>query len=538
MYFSMQKFYYLILLLFSFKFIYSQNNILTKEEIDSQYDQFEVFYPESDEDVKKIEDLIESSKKIKYKKGIVRGKMNILSVMSERANYQKMLELISELETIGLEKNTHISTIYIFKATANKELGFEKVARQNMQYALKYAKLIEDPDKRHKATAVAYNSIALYHDKRNPDSMVYFEKKELKELEQISDQNPEKYISIAINKINTGLFYLKVHQPSRPDLAEPYFMEIYNYRTTRPEVFEVYDMPILCGVGEFYLFKGDYKKSVELFNEVLQREKHKKNPTYRSYAYSALADTYEKMKEPIEQVKYIKLHAALNDSLNKAAKKEVNHQFNKLVTKAEKKKQKEYSSNLKILLTTTISFILILALSVWLYWKEKNRNIHKKYEALITKISLEKEHENTHTEIREEIDNDEAKSSIYITDDTRKILLHKLIKFEKSHKYLRQDISLSWLENHLDTNTKYLREIIKIRSNKTFSNYINGLRIDYITRKLMSDPVYREYKIEYLSEECGFGSRQVFVIAFKKETGFAPSYFIENLKKDDSENRV
>jgi AraC-like DNA-binding protein len=28
-------------------------------------------------------------------------------------------------------------------------------------------------------------------------------------------------------------------------------------------------------------------------------------------------------------------------------------------------------------------------------------------------------------------------------------------------------------------------------------------------------PVYRDYKISYLAEECGYGSPQVFAIAFK-----------------------
>lgn len=240
------------------------------------------------------------------------------------------------------------------------------------------------------------------------------------------------------------------------------------------------------------------------------------------------------MNEPLEQIKYIKLYTKLNDSLNAAAKKEVNQQLDNLITKAEKK----YNSNLKTTLIIIFSFILVLAFFTWSYWRKKNRITHKKYEALISKINAEKINPNS-TESPEDIfEESEFRPTTNITDETTRILMQKLIKFEKSQKYLRKDISLSWLENHLNTNTKYLREIIKIRSNKTFSNYINGLRIDYITRKLMSDPVYREYKIEYLSEECGFGSRQVFVIAFKKETGFAPSYFIENLKKDDSENRV
>ncbi|WP_410920429.1 AraC family transcriptional regulator, partial [Pseudomonas sp. SIMBA_044] len=37
------------------------------------------------------------------------------------------------------------------------------------------------------------------------------------------------------------------------------------------------------------------------------------------------------------------------------------------------------------------------------------------------------------------------------------------------------------------------------------------------------------------AEECGYSSAQVFALAFKKETGFTPSYFIENLKKESLE---
>lgn len=44
--------------------------------------------------------------------------------------------------------------------------------------------------------------------------------------------------------------------------------------------------------------------------------------------------------------------------------------------------------------------------------------------------------------------------------------------------------------------------------------------------------VYREFKINYLAEECGFSSSKVFLAAFKKTTGVTPSYYITNLKKD------
>ncbi|WP_449399112.1 helix-turn-helix domain-containing protein [Chryseobacterium wanjuense] len=106
------------------------------------------------------------------------------------------------------------------------------------------------------------------------------------------------------------------------------------------------------------------------------------------------------------------------------------------------------------------------------------------------------------------------------------------MKFEKDQKFLKKDITLTWLASYLGTNTKYLSETIKTHKNKNFSSYINGLRINYITQKLYEDPQYRQSKIISLAKECGYASAQVFVIAFKKENGFSPSFFINNLNEN------
>lgn len=129
-----------------------------------------------------------------------------------------------------------------------------------------------------------------------------------------------------------------------------------------------------------------------------------------------------------------------------------------------------------------------------------------------------------------EITQIQIKTSIAISTATYNTILKNISKFEKSGKFLRKDINLTWLSNHLNTNTKYLSEVIKTHKGKNFNGYINGLRIEYITQKLSEVPVYRGYKISYLAEECGYASPQVFAIAFKKETGLTPSCFIEQLK--------
>lgn len=187
----------------------------------------------------------------------------------------------------------------------------------------------------------------------------------------------------------------------------------------------------------------------------------------------------------------------------------------------------------------SVGICIIIALVLLIYRKRNNLALHSNYKSLIDKIQkqqkkkdetfLEQDFENT-PEYKEPIKNANS-----ITDGTFNTILRKIIKFENSDKYLRKDINLTWLSHHLNTNTKYLSEVIKVHRNKSFNNYINGLRIGYITKKLYENPVYREYKITYLAEECGYASPQVFVIAFKKETGVIPSYFIEKLKNQDIE---
>lgn len=66
-----------------------------------------------------------------------------------------------------------------------------------------------------------------------------------------------------------------------------------------------------------------------------------------------------------------------------------------------------------------------------------------------------------------------------------------------------------------------------------YNNYINDLRINYIIDQLYNNVTFQEYKISYLAEHCGFASREVFAIAFKKQTGITPSSFINRLKSEN-----
>lgn len=118
-----------------------------------------------------------------------------------------------------------------------------------------------------------------------------------------------------------------------------------------------------------------------------------------------------------------------------------------------------------------------------------------------------------------------------IPDKTEKELLHKLTIYESSEKYTQKNISLKTLSQQLETNPRYLSEIVNKHKNTNFSTYINELRIDYILKKLIEDPDYRKYKVGYLAEESGFSSHSLFTTVFKNKVGKSPIDYIQDLEK-------
>lgn len=175
---------------------------------------------------------------------------------------------------------------------------------------------------------------------------------------------------------------------------------------------------------------------------------------------------------------------------------------------------------------------ILLSLVVIVFWKiwRRNKKIFNKNISTGGTILLERPGENKDPNNLIE----ETEKNYSISSETANIIVKKLVRFEKDQKFLKKDITLTWVANYMNTNTKYLSETIKIYRGKNFNGYINGLRISYITHMLYKKPEYREYKIVALAKECGYSSSQVFVIAFKKENGIPPSYFIDNLKSSET----
>jgi len=111
-------------------------------------------------------------------------------------------------------------------------------------------------------------------------------------------------------------------------------------------------------------------------------------------------------------------------------------------------------------------------------------------------------------------------------------ILNGLQKFEKDKLFLDANCSLASTSNFLNSNTLYVSKVINSAKQKKFRTYINDLRIDFLVEKLNSNPIYAQYTLKALSDECGFKSVRSFSIAFKDKVGCSPKEYISKKEKN------
>ena len=87
--------------------------------------------------------------------------------------------------------------------------------------------------------------------------------------------------------------------------------------------------------------------------------------------------------------------------------------------------------------------------------------------------------------------------------------------------YLNPDLSRDNLAKSLYSNTVYLNAAIREKTNMSFGDYINSLRLDY-ARNSLSNPKKSKNLISDIAIESGFKSLRTFNRAFKERFGITP----------------
>ncbi|REC63772.1 hypothetical protein DRF65_03425 [Chryseobacterium pennae] len=478
---------------------------------------------------KKLKELKDQSEKIQYPNGAMTSSMGLVLLYYNDGDYKKTIEETRFVEKYAkdLKAFDYVSDIYRLRASSYGEMGLWDEQLKELAKSLINIEDIKAPNRRFYRKSLIYESYAgAYGKKGDVKKQIFYRHKSIVASNQMPENNREtinaKYQNLAFQFAGLGLIYSKL---KIKDSANYYFDKaLAIHKSKKYDIYINGRAILLSDMAKFYNDNGEYHKAIVFAKKGEGFEKQTSMPYIRKDIYHTLFSSYVEINKQDSSKYYSKLYVYLSDSLLKSEKESMVTPVKQIISD----KDRETQSTIKTILIIAALTLLVAVLIGWAYWKRKNRIIHEKYKDLITKISSQ---QTEHTlEVQVSPRNNQTKTSVTITDETVKALLTKLEKFENLERYLRKDLSLTWMAHHLNTNTKYLSEVIKVYRNHNFTSYINELRINYIVRKLYDNPIYREYKITYLAEECGYTTPRVFVNAFKKETGFTPSYFVEQLK--------
>lgn len=249
--------------------------------------------------------------------------------------------------------------------------------------------------------------------------------------------------------------------------------------------------------------------------------------------YPYLITYYKNLGDKENQLKYITAYMSIDSSLQKNYK-----ELNKLIHKeydvprllSEKENLINTLKNDKITTHWGLGFLLLTTFGLGgfaFYQYRTKKHYRSRFEKIINKNSTNNNHDfKSETEVK--IDPDKTED-IGIAEELVNLILEKLSYFENTKGFLQSNITVQILSTTFETNSKYVSKIVNVYKEKSFTQYINDLRIEFAITQLQVNIKLRKYTIQALALEFGFNNAESFSTAFYKKTGIKPTYFIKEL---------
>lgn len=203
--------------------------------------------------------------------------------------------------------------------------------------------------------------------------------------------------------------------------------------------------------------------------------------------------------------------------------------------------EKKYKSEVFLNRGLKVFYVLLFIGIVFLLIKnirDKNK-AHKKMNALIEefKANIEKK-SNPEFEVvekeelvfeHEEIQLKKENVNLSIDEAKENKIVEKLLALESKLEYLNADFTLPYVAKKIKTNTTYLSYVVNKRFGKSFGEYSNELKINYVINEMITNHMYRKYSTQAIAESVGFKNAVSFAKSFRKRTGVSPAQFASNI---------
>ena len=262
-------------------------------------------------------------------------------------------------------------------------------------------------------------------------------------------------------------------------------------------------------------------------------------PQYKHVkTYEYLKDYYREREDLENQNRYLnKLNTVLENYLNDQLfiSKKVKEDYDIPLLKEEQqtlikklnKNKSAYISSIWILVA-----LLFLLATLLFYQYRRKRLYRQRFEEVMRNLKtgdiLTKNAEVVITK-----NEDKKAEDIKVPEKHVSYILNKLEEFEKNNGFLELGMSSQSLADSMETNVKYLSRVINFYKNKSFTHYLNELRINYAVKELKENVMLRKFTIKAIANEFGYNSAETFSNAFYKQVKIKPSFFIKELSKNN-----
>tara|TARA_R100000479_G_scaffold33554_3_gene14147 strand:- start:246128 stop:247684 length:1557 start_codon:yes stop_codon:yes gene_type:complete len=441
----------------------------------------------------------------------------------KQGNYIESIEHLFKAKTLVDPKKDHFlnSLLLISIAQQCRSTGINDISEKYLNKAAAQISLITENEELIIAKA------ALRYEQAD-NLLVKGSIVEAKEVAKTSESilhNAEKELPALLikNYVLQGNIYLA----SRTiDSASLYFNKSIKLIQTSGFEGSSLEAKTLKGIGEIQFSTSNFEKAKTNFKKGL------KAPYLKTSLRAAILNDVSRVLKAQDSIEAYQTYYRKSATLNASVLTSERRIRNTIISHIEAEQEGAILSDKKsyyIIAGAIVGLVLLIFIGYYFYNKNLNQQ-YQQFEKVIKQLENKQKLEAPKKVIREE--NVETKG-VTIPEETENAILKRLEDFETTTNYTNQNMSLPVLAKQLNTNTKYISEIIHTHKNKNFNTYINELRINHIIQLMKEDKKYLNYKVSYLAEESGFSSHSAFTVVFKSITGITPKQFVSFLKKDD-----
>ncbi|MGY3793648.1 helix-turn-helix domain-containing protein [Aquimarina sp. 433] len=287
--------------------------------------------------------------------------------------------------------------------------------------------------------------------------------------------------------------------------------------------------------GSCYYEQGLYDKAIPILEDGINNFEETdffKPPAIR--AHLLLANCYNEKKDYEKGSFWQKKYMELNDAYQKDKDQTIDiiheKETNQLQQKITDLENNQQQAKTKLFIFLLVISLAMVILSYNYIKKQKSNKVV--FQNLMQEIN-QLESVNKQTEIQEQ-----SKKEISIDDQKVQEIIKGIEKLETQEYFLKSDCNLRTMAKKLKTNATYLSQTINQHKEKSFTEYINDLRITYVLKRLQEDSKFRSYAIQSIASEIGYKSSYSLVKHFKAKTGINPSYYIKSLNKQETTSEI